>query len=313
MTDVTPSAYDRCVTNLEQGVPDEIAESPDTPVIDGQGEGVEATQAEGTDEPPEPEYDYLDQTELGDRYVKLTVDGEEKSVPLNEVLQGYNSNAAATKRFQEAAALKAEATDALNLARAVQSNPGLTMQVLASQAGLTVEQFLNLSPAQQQNVAEAKAAEPEFTDPFERALYEEQQKRIALEQRFEEREQRFIQQEADNALRSAIGELTQRYGASSDDARSVVQQAYDMQVGPEFFPMIFQAQQYQKSQVQSATVAEAQAATAAEDQRRRAAAAQASGVVATGQSVNGTAPVAVAHSMTAEEAISAALDAAGIT
>jgi len=76
----------------------------------------------------------------------------------------------------QAAALRAEATDALNLAKAVQSNPGLTMQVLASQAGLTVEQFLNLTPSQQQDVAAASAPEPEFTDPFERALYEEQQK-----------------------------------------------------------------------------------------------------------------------------------------
>lgn len=314
MTGVTARAYDRCVTNLDPGVQDEIAESPDTLAVGDQGAGIEATQASVPDEPPEPEeLDYIDTTEIGDRYVKITVDGEEKSVKLSEALQGYNSNAAATKRFQEAAALKAEATDALNLAKAVQSNPGLTMQVLAAQAGLTVEQFLNLTPAQQADVATAQQPEPEFTDPFERALYEEQQKRIELERRFEEREQRFIQQEADNALRSAIGNLTQRYGASDDDARAVVQQAYDMQVGPEFFPMIFQAQQYQKSQVQNQVQTEAQAAAAAEDARRQTAAAQASGVVATGQSVNGTAPVAVAHSMTAEEAITAALDAAGIT
>jgi len=304
------------VTNLDTaGVPDEIAESPDTPAIEGgQGEGVEATQAEGFDEPPEPEYDYLDQTEFGDRYVKLTVDGEEKSVPLNEVLQGYNSNAAATKRFQEAAALKAEAADALNLAKAVQSNPGLTMQVLASQAGLTVEQFLNLSPSQQQDVATAAAPEPEFTDPFERALYQEQQKRIELERRFEEREQRFIQQEADNALRSVVGALEQRYGATREDINAVIQQAQAMEVTDlRLLPVIFEAQRYQRTQVQSQAVTEAQAAAKAEDDRRRAAAAQASGVVGTGQSVNGTAPVAVAHSMTAEEAISAALDAAGIT
>ena len=303
----------RYVTNLDAGVHDEIAESQNAPVVDGQGEGIDATPAPVSEEPPTPEHDYLDPTEYGDRYVKLTVDGEEKSVPLNEVLQGYNSNAAATKRFQEAAALKAEASEALNLARAVQSNPGLTMQVLVAQAGLTLEQFLNLTPAQQQGVAAATEAVPEFTDPFERALYEEQQKRMELERRFEEREERFIQQEADNALRSALGELGQRYGATPDDARSVVQQAFEMQVGPEFFPMIFQAQQYQKTQVQQQAITEAQAAAAAEDARRQAAAAQASGVVSTGASVNGTAPVQVARPMTAEQAITAALDAAGYT
>jgi len=312
VTCVTPDTYDRLVTNLD-GVQDEIAESPDTPVVDGQGEGVEATQAEGFDEPPEPEYDYLDTAENGDRYVKLTVDGEEKSVPLNEVLQGYNSNAAATKRFQEAAALRAEATDALNLAKAVQSNPGLTMQVLASQAGLTVEQFLNLTPAQQESVATAQTPEPEFTDPFERALYQEQQARADLERRFEEREQRFIQQEADNALRSAVGHLEQRYGATREDINNVISQAQAMGVTDlSLLPMIFQSQQYQKTQVQTQAVTEAQAAAKAEDDRRRAAAAQASGVVGSGQSVNGTAPAPVAHSMTAEEAIGAALDAAGI-
>jgi hypothetical protein len=77
-------------------------------------------------------------------------------------------------------------------------------------------------------------------------------------------------------------------------------------------PVIFEAQRYQRTQVQSQAVTEAQAAAKAEDDRRRAAVAQASGVVGSGQSVNGTAPAPVAHSMTAEEAIGAALDAAGI-
>ena len=36
------------------------------------------------------------------------------------------------------------------LAQAVQNIPGLTMQVLAQQAGVSVEQFLGMTPAQQQ-------------------------------------------------------------------------------------------------------------------------------------------------------------------
>lgn len=301
------------MTNLDVDVTPE-AESPVAPDEFGTSEGIEATPAEdtATDTPVEDEADYFDPSEYADRKVRLTVDGEEVAVPLNEVLSGYNSNAAATKRFQEASQMKQEAQAALTLAQAVQNNPGLTMQVLAQQAGLTVEQFLNLTPSQQQDVAAASEPEPEFSDPLERALYEERQARIALEQRIERQERTFEQQAADNALRSAIGGLQSQFGATEDDARSVVQQALNMGVGPEMFPMIYQAQQYQKTQVQTQAQQEAEAAKLAQQTQRQQAAAQANQTVGTGSGVVGTAPPQAVQPMTAEEAIRNTLDQFGV-
>ena len=305
------------MTNLEGVL--ESAES-EAPVEELASESIEANEV--TDEPEaavEPEPEYLDTSEIGDRHVKLTVDGEEVSVPLSDVLQGYNSNAAATKRFQEASEMQKEAASALNLAKAVSNNPGMTMQVLASQAGLTVEQFLNLTPQQQENVAASTEPEPEFTDPLERSLYEERQARMELERRFEEREQRFVQQEADRTLAQAVGDLQTRFGASEDDARAVVGQAYQMSqelgqyVGPEMFSMIYQSQQFQKSQVQTQAQADAQATEAAENLRRQAAAAQASNTVGSGSGAVGHAPQSVASPMNAEQAVAAALDELGVS
>ena len=301
------------MTNLAETSVEVPAESQEAPVDGTSPEGIDATpEATEAEAPVEEEPDLLDTSEIGDRMVKLTIDGEDVIVPLNEALSGYNSNAAATKRFQEASQIKAESEEALRLARAVQNNPGLTMQVLAQQAGLTVEQFLNLSPQQQQNVAEATEVEPTFDDPLERQLYEERQARIALEQRITAQEQSWQQQQADAALRSAVGNLQSQLGATPDDARSVVQQALDMQVGPEFFPMIYQAQQYQKSQVQSEAISEAQAAKTAEQAQRQQAAVESSQSVGTGTGAVGTAPQQVVQPMTAEEAIRATLDQLGV-
>ena len=304
------------MTNLDVDVAE--AESQDAPV-ELASEGIEAPEGlpEAEAAPAEP-IDYLDTSDIGDRFVKLTVDGEEQSVPLNEVLKGYNSNAAATKRFQEASAIREEAQSALNLAQAVSSNPGMTMQILASQAGLTVEQFLDLSPQQQHDVAASAEPEPQFDNPYEAALYQEHKARIDLERRFEEREQLHAAEGADRELAEAVSFLQNQYGASMEDARAVVGQAWQMSnqtdqyVGPEMFPMIYQAQQYQKSQAIESARGDAQAASEAERAARQAAAASASNQVGMGSGAVGTAPAQVVSPMNAEQAIEAALDSLGI-
>lgn len=303
------------VTNLDVDVAVE-AESQEAPIgDDGQGAGIEATEETTTDEAAvASEEELWDPTEYGDRKVRLTVDGEEVVVPLNEVFTGYNSNAAATKRFQEASQMKQEAQSALTLAQAVQNNPGLTMQVLAQQAGLTVEQFLNLTPQQQQAVATtAEPEEMEFSDPLERQIYEERQARMALEQRLEAQERIFEQRAADEALRTAVGSLQSQFGATPEDTRNVVSQALQMGVGTEMFPMIYQAQQYQKTQATTQAQQEAETARAAEAAKRQQAAAQAGQVVGTGSGVVGTAPQQVVQPMTAEEAVRQALDQFGVS
>lgn len=304
------------MTNLDTSVIDDTtqAETP-APTDGGQETGIEATEnteAPAAEPVPDPEpIDYLDTSEIGDRMVKLTIDGEEVDVPLNEALKGYNSNAAATKRFQEAAKMREEAADALNLARAVQGDPGLTMRVLASQQGLTVEQFLNLTPAQQEAVAQ-KEPEPEFSDPLERALYEERKAREQLEQRISQQEQYYERQQADTALQQAIGGLKNQFGAAEEDVKEVVAQAYQLGVGIESFPMIYQSQQYQKLQARTQAQQDVQSSQQAQEQARRQAAAQASQVVGTGSGATGTAPQQVVRPMSAEEAVRSALEQYGV-
>lgn len=306
------------VTNLIPEVSEEVA-IEQAPVEGGQGESIEATP-EATDEAPAfDEADLLDTSELGDRMVKLTVDGEDVVVPLSEALNGYNSNSAATKRFQEAATLKeeaaqarAEAQGALNLAQAVTNDPGMTMQVLAKQAGLTVEQFLGLTPQQQHSVAAASEPEPEFADPLEKALYEERQARVALESRISAQEEHYERQRANDVLSRSVGDLQSQYGATPEDTQMVVRQAFEMKVGPEFFPMIYQAQQFQKSQATASAQQDAAAASAAETAARQAAAASASATIGTGTGAVGTAPAQVVQPMTAEDAIRSTLEQLGV-
>ena len=293
------------MTNLSesQEPTTEVVDQAETGLAVGEEPVVEASQPE--DAPVEPEYDYFDPTEVGEKYVKVKVDGEEISVPLNEALQGYQRQASYTKKTQELAAQRQEAENALRLAQSIQANPGLTMQVLASQANMSVEQFLNLTPAQQQQVA-ADTAEPEYSDPFERALAEERQARIALQNKIEQRE-------ADEILYRAIGGLQQQLGATEDDVRAVVGQALQMGVGPEMFPMIYQSQQYQKSLAVQQAQTQSQQQTAAAEQQRQAAARAAAQVVSSGSGVIGTTPVQVAgQPMTAAEAAAAALDSLGV-
>jgi hypothetical protein len=291
------------MTNLSE------SQEPTTEVVDqaetGLAVGEEAVEAsQPIDAPVEPEYDYFDPTEVGDKYVKVKVDGEEISVPLNEALQGYQRQADYTKKTQDLASQRQEAENALRLAQSIQANPGLTMQVLASQAGLSVEQFLNLTPAQQQQAA--AEAEPEYSDPFERALAEERQARIALQNKIEQRE-------ADEILYRAIGGLQQQLGATEEDVRAVVGQALQMGVGPEMFPMIYQSQQYQKSLAVQQAQTQSQQQTAAAEQQRQAAARAAAQVVGSGSGVIGTTPVQVAgQPMTAAEAAAAALESLGV-
>lgn len=286
----------------------EVVDQAETGLAVGEEPVVEASQPE--DAPVEPEYDYFDPTEVGEKYVKVKVDGEEISVPLNEALQGYQRQADYTKKTQELASQRQEADNALRLAQSIQANPGLTMQVLASQAGMSVEEFLNLTPAQQQQVA--ADSEPEYSDPFERALAEERQARMQLQAKIEQRE-------ADEVLYRAIGGLQQQLGATEDDVRSVIGTAlqlskqYNMSIGPEFFPMIYQSQQYQKSLATQQAQTQSQQQTAAAEQQRQAAARAAAQVVSSGSGVIGTAPAQVAgQPMTAAEAAAAALESLGV-
>jgi hypothetical protein len=233
---------------------------------------------------------------MAQRHVRVTVDGEEISVPLNEALQGYQRQAAFTQHSQQLAEQRREAEDALRLHQAMRANPGLTVQVLANQMGMSVEQYLGMQAAAA--AQEAAPAPPEFDDPLERELYEERQARLALEQRF-------TQRESDEQLARAVYGLQQAYGLNEDQLKVVVGVAMQNNLGIEHLPMVYQALAFQ---AQNAAQAQVEQQRQMEEQQRQAQAAAAQAAIGNGTGVvEGTRAPAAGYS-SYREAIAAAYD-----
>jgi hypothetical protein len=268
------------------------------PVDSGPAESGQVESPDQSTAPPPAEPEYLDIDDAtANRHVRVKVDGEEISVPLSEALQGYQRQAAFTRHSQQLAEQRREAEDAIRLHQAMQQNPGLTMQVLASRAGMTVEQYLGLTP-QQRADADAQQ-EPEFDDPLEREIHVERQARLALEQRI-------MQREADEQLRGAVYGLQQQYGLNDDQIRAVVGQTMQMGLGIEMLPMVYQAMAFQAQQAAQQEHATQQQQT---DAQRQAAAAQAAALVGSGTGVNGGSSTPANPSYSSyREAITAAFD-----
>jgi negative regulator of genetic competence, sporulation and motility len=289
------------VTNLSDGVQEELVEASPQ---EGQAADTFETSDQAPEAAPEPVREYLEiDDDIGSKWVKVKIDGEESDVQVKDLPQGYQRHEVFTRKTQEAAALREQANEALRLQQAFQADPGLTVQVLARQAGVSVEQFLGMTPRQQE--AATQAVEDEYADPLEKAIAQERNERIALQERLDQRD-------ADEYLRAQVQGLKQTYQIGDEEVRSVIQQAIQMGVGPEAFPMIYQSQAFLRLQAQTAAQQEATAAQAADDERRRAAAAAATGVVTSGSGATNvtTAPPANVH-ISPRDAVLAAFEQLG--
>jgi hypothetical protein len=280
----------------------DVPASFEAPVESGPAEsGQIESSPEQSEAPPTPaEPDYLDiDDSIANRHVRVKVDGEEISVPLSEALQGYQRQAAFTRHSQQLAEQRREAEDALRLHQAMQQNPGLTIQVLASRAGMSIEQYLGLSQ-QERAAADAQTDElDQYDDPLEREIVMERRAREALEHRF-------AQREADEQLGRAVHGLQQQYGLNDEQIRAVVGQTMHMGLGIEMLPMVYQAMAFQ---AQQAAQYEHQAQQQQTEAQRQAAAAQAAAVVGNGTGVNGGSPTPANPSYSSyREAIEAAFD-----
>jgi hypothetical protein len=119
-----------------------------------------------------PSYDYVDLDGVGDKYVKVKVDGTELDVPLKEALSGYQRQADYTRKTQELASQRENLQRAATIAEALERDPLATLDVLGRYYGA------NQPFANQQAVPQ----EPEFTDPLERQVWELNQKIASFEQ-----------------------------------------------------------------------------------------------------------------------------------
>jgi hypothetical protein len=293
------------MSNLEPELNPEVDASP----VDD-GPAAETVPTDDTIEAPpaEPEYDYLDIDDtLASKYVKVKIDGEELDVPLKEALQGYQRQSDYTRKTQEAATLREQAQEALRLQQAFYTDPGLTVQVLARNAGVSVEEFLGMTPREQAAATAASTpAADEYVDPLERQLAEEREARLAIQRRLDDRD-------ADEYLRNRVEGLKQAYSIDDEQAREVVQAAVAMRLGPDAFPMIYESMAFRRLQAQQEAQQQIATTSAEDDARRRAAAAAASSTVSTGTGSTNvtTAPPANVH-MSPRDAVLAALDQLGV-
>jgi len=288
------------LSNIENPIEGEAEEvSLESGVADAEAEEVYA------EEEAEPQYDYLEVDDsIRNKYVSAKVNGEEVPVQFDELVNSYSRESVSTQRFQEAAAIRQEAENALRLQQAMQANPGLTVQYLAQQAGVSVQELLGM---QQDQVAAQKAPavdEDEYIDPLERQIAEQQK---AIQQLVNHNEQRG----ADEYLHRAVGHLKDTYRIDDNMAKAVVGRALQMNAGPEMFPMIFQSMAFEATQQ---ATAQHTAGQEAELQRKRAAAQQAQQVVSSGAGVPASATTSeVTGNFTSiRDAAMAAVEAAGI-
>jgi hypothetical protein len=138
-------------------------------VVDPAANGQVDEVTEVVAETPEQELDFFDYTEVGDKYVKLQVDGEEVSVPVKEALAGYQRQADYTRKTQELSEQRKQVQFAATLAESLQNDPAGTLQALQQHYGIN-------TPIQDQQVEE------EWLDPAEKQLRQLEQRIAAFEQ-----------------------------------------------------------------------------------------------------------------------------------
>jgi predicted metal-dependent hydrolase len=165
--------------------------TPDVdPVVDGQ------VELDGDTATEEVSYDYFDVDEFGDKYVRLSVSGEEVEVPLKEAISGYQRQADYTRKTQELADQRKELAFAQAIQQALDNNPVETIALLQQHYGIQQEdEFFG---------------EDEFLDPVE-------QQYRTLDQRI----RAFEEAQALQELEQTVNTLQNRYGEIFDASEVV--------------------------------------------------------------------------------------------
>jgi hypothetical protein len=269
-----------------------VADAGPEPIGDTGSEAIEQPDDGGV----EPPRQYVEVDDPDNRYERVRVDGEDVEVPYSELKRGYSREADYTRKAQALAQQRQEAEYAINLQRALEANPAMTLRILAERHGIDFGQQGQQAPA---------PVEDEYTDPLERALAEERQARLSLEQRLTQREE-------DERLEKAVSGLRQQFNLSDEDLQEVIGVAYQGGYGIEALPMIYKTMAFDRLTARVQAARAEQARQEAETARRTAAKAQAGQVVMNGSRGAGgvTNQVDAGGRMTLREAIEAAFDEA---
>ena len=165
-----------------------------TPEELGQSQEV----ADVVDALTEEQIDLLPVDEFGDKYVSVSVGGEEIKVPLKEALSGYQRQADYTRKTQELSEQRRQVQFGAALQEALQNDPQGTLSLLSQHYGVVQQ------PSEEEEL---------YMDPVEKQY-----------RQLESRVQAFEQEKARNELERTIQSLQTRYG-SDFDANEVVSKA----------------------------------------------------------------------------------------
>jgi hypothetical protein len=242
--------------------------------------GTTVDDGQPTDQPiEEAPKNYLDTDEVADRYVRVTVDGQELEVPLKEALSGYSRQADYTRKTQELAQQRQQVEYALAVQRALQAQPAETIRLLSRQYGIQDQPPQSPPPPINgwEQPSTTDDGDDEFMDPLERRINQTQR---MVEQLAQAEQQR----DADRRLNAAIGGLQTKFQADNSTIREVVGTALQAGMGPESFEMIYKNIAYDREQQARAA---AMATRQAQEGQREAAKVSSQQLVGNGPSANG--------------------------
>ena len=208
-------------------------------------------------EPSDEDLDFIDVTEIGDKYVSLQVDGEVVKVPVKEALAGYQRQADYTRKTQEISEQRKQLQFAATLQEALQKDPESTLRLLNQQFG--------------KSQPTATPEEDEYLTAEEKQVRELNQRLAALEQ-----------ERAMDALVKTIDTLQEKYG-DEFNADEVVFRAN--QLGTTDLEAVFKSLAFDKVYAEKTKASK----KLAEEQERLNAKRSAT-VVSSGASAKGSAP-----------------------
>ena len=238
-------------------------------VEDGQ---VEELGEAGVIEEP----DFFDYTDVADKVVKIQVNGEEVTVPLQEALAGYQRQADYTRKTQELSEQKKQVQYASALQEALQNDPAATLQLLQQQYGLNVQ-----------------PEEEEWMDPAEKQFR-------SLEQRIAA----FEQSKAMDELQRTIESLQSKYGEDFNPdevvAKALATGSTDLEA---IFKQVTFDKIYSKASESSKKLA---------DEQARVQAKRSATIVSTGSSSKGGSPATTTQPKTVFEAFEQAKKGLGL-
>jgi hypothetical protein len=146
----------------------------------------------------EEQIELLPVDEYGEKYVSVSVGGEEVQVPLKEALSGYQRQADYTRKTQELSEQRKQVQYGVALQEALQNDPNGTLALLSQHYGVAQQ------PSEEEEL---------YMDPVEKQ-YRQLDQRLAA----------FEQQKAMDQLEKTVQSLQTRYG-SDFDANEVVAKA----------------------------------------------------------------------------------------